>query len=158
MGLFDWLFGKRPASNRDRYMSVVRGDDEHQMQQDGKLRLGAQMKSKASGLSSKVSDLRDDAERQMEQEGKTSLGGEDEQLAQKLVGLVQRFNVLYGTDRSEADKVQEEIKTIGQHLCSNGGDKRMKRIAYRVATLGIGKRVRIRDLELHWEGICGWRY
>jgi hypothetical protein len=34
----------------------------------------------------------------------------------------------------------------------------MKRIAHRVATLGAGKRVGIRDLELHWDGICGWMY
>lgn len=105
-----------------------------------------------------VVDLRGDDERRMEQQGRSSLGGEDEQLAGKLVGLVQRFDALYTGDRVSADKVQEEIKAIGERLCSNGGDARMKRVAYRVATLGAAKSVRIRDLELHWDGICGWMY
>ena len=105
-----------------------------------------------------VFDLRGDDERRMEQDGKSSLNGEDEQLAWKLVDLVQRYDALYRADRAAADKIQEEIKSIGQHLCSNGGDTRMMRVAYRVAALGAGNRVRIRDLEFHWDGICGWMY
>jgi hypothetical protein len=103
-------------------------------------------------------DLRGDDERQMEIEAKSSLGGEDEQIAQKLVELVQHYDVLYTSDKAAADRVEQEIKSLGKQLCANGGDPRMKRIAYRVAALGAGKRVRIRDLELHWDGICGWEY
>lgn len=118
-------------------------------------RLGSPVRgSEAPGLI----DLRSDAERRMEQEARTSLGVEDEQIAHELVDLIQRYDALYSGNRSDADSVQSEIKAIGHRLCGNGGDARMKRVAYRVAALGAGKRVRVRDLELHWDGICGWIY
>jgi hypothetical protein len=103
-------------------------------------------------------DLREDDERIMEAEGRSSLGGEDEQLSHQLVELIQRFNTLYRPDRPAADRAQQEIKSIGERLCASGGSSRMKRVAYRVSALGAGKGARLRDLELHWEGICGWRY
>ena len=112
----------------------------------------------SGGAGRGVVDLRSDRERRMEQEAASSLDGEDEKLAYKLVELIPRFAELYSADRPAADKVQEEIKAIGEHLCSNGGSARMKRVGYRVGKLGAGKRVRIRDLEFHWDGICGWMY
>ena len=101
-------------------------------------------------------DLRGADERRMERRAESSLDGEDEQLAQKLVDLVQRYDSLWGTDRPAADTVQQEIKSIGEGLCANGGGDRMKRIAYRIATLGAGKGVSRGDMERHWCGICGW--
>lgn len=135
MGLWDRFFGSRESGARRTTRSTTPG---------------------VVDLS--VFDLRGDDERRIETEGKSNLGGEDEQLAHKLVELVLRYDGLYSSDRPAADNVQEEIKSIGERLCSNGGDARMKRVAYRVAALGTGKRVRIRDLELHWDGICGWMY
>lgn len=111
-----------------------------------------------------VHDYRGLDEIQMEQVAKSSLGGEDEQLAEKLVDLVHQHRVIekaYDAAPSEAvkaaaDKVREEIREIGNRLCSNGGSDRMKLVAYRVDALGVSKKVSIRYLEFHWEGIGGW--
>ena len=105
-----------------------------------------------------VIDLRGKDALSMAREAKSPLSSEDEEFALKLVDLVQRYDALYSGDRSSAEVVQQEIKRIGEHLCADGGDARMQRIAYRVEALGVVKRVRIRDLELHWDGICGWMY
>lgn len=53
-------------------------------------------------------------------------------------------------DPSEAEK---EVRNIGVYLGANGGDDRMRMIAYRVKSLGG----RIQALEYSWVGICGWQ-
>ncbi|MFQ5752267.1 MAG: hypothetical protein ACE5HI_09745 [bacterium] len=94
-----------------------------------------------------VDDLRDEKERNMERQAKSSLSGEDEQLARKMVSLIQQCNSL-------EDAAAKEMKKIGEYLCSNGGHDRMVLVAYRVQALGK----RVRDCELYWDGICGWMY
>ena len=105
-----------------------------------------------------VVDLRDENERSCEQRAQTALDSENETLAGRLMDLIIRQRALYNTDRTAADKLQEEIQQIGQQLCENGGHNRMVLIAYRGAVLGRGRGVRVRDFEFHWDGICGWMY
>lgn len=99
-------------------------------------------------------DLRPDKEREFEREAKQSLSEEDEQLAQNLLTLIREASSQYNVNKEAHARTCAEIKRIGEELCLNGGHDRMVRIAYRVQTLGA----RVRDLELHWDGICGWMY
>jgi hypothetical protein len=41
---------------------------------------------------------------------------------------------------------------MGEQLCANGGNERMKRIAYRMQAFGG----RSQDCEMYWVGLCGW--
>jgi hypothetical protein len=80
--------------------------------------------------------------------------GENEQLASKLLIFIRQANLEYNSNRDAYDKTHTEIRKIGEHLCSNGGNDRMVEVANRVKALGG----LIRELELHWDDICGWRY
>lgn len=99
-----------------------------------------------------VIDLRSDEERAFEERGKSSLAGDDEAIARKLVELNKRSDYEFEHDKPAYDKTYAEIRHIGQALCDEGGDARMKEIAYRYAALGG----RIRSLEMFWNRICGW--
>jgi len=79
---------------------------------------------------------------------------EDEQLANKLVTLISQAISVYSSDKKAYQKTSSEIKKIGEDICANGGSERMTKIAYQVQALGQG----IRNLELHWQGICGWQF
>jgi hypothetical protein len=97
-------------------------------------------------------DLRSAEERSMEDRGKRPLDGGDEAIAQNLAALVMRTDREYETDKTAYELTTAEIRKIGEELCIAGGDNHMKQIAYRVAALGG----RVRDLEMYWDGICGW--
>ena len=92
-------------------------------------------------------DLRPESERQTQRRAKTGLSGEDEEIARRMVRLIQECGSL-------DDAAALEMKQIGHQLCENGGHERMVLIAYRVQALGR----RVRDCELYWDGICGWMY
>lgn len=92
-------------------------------------------------------DLRGERERKIEQRAKSSLSSEDEQLARRMVSLIQQCQSL-------DDAAAQEMKQIGEQICANGGNDRMLLVAYRVKALGR----RVRDCELYWDGICGWMY
>ena len=79
---------------------------------------------------------------------------ENEEIAQKLIQLIPKAHSEFNTKNNTWGSTKEEIERIGNYLCDNGGSERMKTVAHRVAALGG----RIRDCELFWEGICGWRY
>jgi ribosomal protein L37E len=85
---------------------------------------------------------------------KPGLSDDDEEFAIKLVALIRQANAEYSTNKDAYEKTRSKIRTIGKHLCENGGSERMKKVAYRVQALGA----RVRDCEFHWEGICGWMY
>jgi hypothetical protein len=91
--------------------------------------------------------MRPESERKVEQKAKSPLSAEDEEIARRMVSLIQQCESL-------DDAAHEEMKQIGRQLCENGGYDRMVLIAYRVQVLGR----RVRDCELYWDGICGWMY
>ena len=97
--------------------------------------------------SSGVVDMRPESERNAERQAQSHLSPEDEEIARRMVSLIQQC-------KSLDDAAHEEMKQIGTHLCENGGYDRMVLIAYRVKALGR----RVRDCELYWDGICGWMY
>lgn len=105
-----------------------------------------------SGDTSNVVDLRSNQERALERKARSSLRGKDEEIAHRLLTLTQQANDVYYTDKEAYNRMFSEIKSIGEDLCSNGGDKRMKRVAYRVSALGGSAR----ELEMYWNGVCGW--
>ena len=124
-----------------------------------KQKTGAISKHKNAGeytmpLENRIVDLRSDKEREMESRAKLSLSNEDELLAQKLCKLIHQAHTKYSTNKDAYEKTISEIKEIGKYLCENGGSDRMVQVAYRVQALGA----RVRDCELFWEDICGWRY
>jgi hypothetical protein len=96
---------------------------------------------------SDFADLRPESERKIEHKAQSRLSAEDEQIARRMVSLIQQCESL-------DDAAHEEMKQIGRQLCENGGNDRMLLIAYRVQALGR----RVRDCELYWDGICGWMY
>ncbi len=95
-------------------------------------------------------DLRDKDERNIEAATKYPLVAEDEDIAHRLLGLTQ--SELVG-NRNESQVMHGKIRRIGEEICENGGDERMRRIAYRVKALGGS----MSQLEYAWAGICGWR-
>lgn len=95
-----------------------------------------------------ILDLRSEDEKQIEREAQMDLGGEDEQFARRLCSLQYQRDARGNTTPT----AHAEIRKIGEYLGANGGDKRMRRIAYRVQTLGGSAR----ELEWDWEDICGW--
>ena len=99
-----------------------------------------------------VIDLRSDEERAFEERGKSPLGGDDEAIAKKLLELSKRSDYEFEHDKLAYDKTYAEIRSIGQSLCDQGGDARMKTVGSRYAALGG----RIRVLEMFWNRICGW--
>jgi hypothetical protein len=92
-------------------------------------------------------DLRPESERNMERKAQSRLSAEDEEIAQRMVSLIQQCQSL-------DDAAAQEMKKIGEQICADGGNDRMLLIAYRVQALGR----RVRDCELYWDGICGWMY
>ena len=103
--------------------------------------------TRASEAASRFVDLRPESERNAERKAHSSLSSEDEKIARRMVSLIEQCQSL-------DDTAAQEMKTIGQQLCQNGGNDRMLLIAYRVQSLGR----RVRDCELYWDGICGWMY
>jgi hypothetical protein len=103
--------------------------------------------NRASTADSDFVDLRPESERQIERKAQSRLSSEDEEIARRMVSLIQQCNSL-------DDEAAQEMKRIGRQLCDNGGHDRMVLIAYRVKALGR----RVRDCELYWDGICGWMY
>ena len=103
--------------------------------------------SRAAETGSDFVDLRPDSERKMERQAQSRLSAEDEEIARRMVLLIQQC-------KSLDDSAAQEMKRIGEQLCENGGYDRMVLIAYRVQALGR----RVRDCELYWDGICGWMY
>jgi len=102
---------------------------------------------RASAVNSDFVDMRPESERKMESKAQSRLSAEDEQIARRMVSLIQQC-------KSLDDAAHEEMKQIGRQLCENGGNDRMLLIAYRVQALGR----RVRDCELYWDGICSWMY
>jgi hypothetical protein len=49
-------------------------------------------------------------------------------------------------------KTRARAREIGEYLCANGGDPRMKKVGYRVKALGGNTRI----LDDFWDAICGW--
>jgi hypothetical protein len=98
-----------------------------------------------------VLDLRGPEDRRLEKEGRDDLGGEDEELGRRLCALLEAPLVGGGT----RPEVATQIKEIGELIGANGGDSRMRRIAYRVNALYPGG---ARLLEFYWTGICGWHH
>jgi hypothetical protein len=99
----------------------------------------------------RVVDLRPAEERQKEREAQRDLG-DDESIARQLLGLIRQSNDEYGRDMDAYQKTRAHAREIGEYLCANGGDPRMKRIGYRIKALGGNTRI----LEDFWDGICGW--
>jgi hypothetical protein len=99
----------------------------------------------------RVVDLRPAEERQIQREAQRDLG-DDESIAHQLLELIRRSNAEYGKDMDAYRKTRARAREIGEYLCANGGDPRMKKIGYRVKALGGNTRI----LEDIWDGICGW--
>jgi len=83
---------------------------------------------------------------------KQMLEAEDEEQAKRLAQLSKLSDIQYATDRIVYQKTAAEFRSIGEQLCANGGDERMKRIALRMEAFGG----RQQDCEIYWAGICGW--
>jgi hypothetical protein len=98
-----------------------------------------------------VYDLRGSDEKRFEEEGRGDLGGEDEQLARNISDLLSAPLAGGGTK----PEVIAELKKLGEYIGANGGDPRMRKVAYRVNTLYPGG---ARLLEFYWTGICGWHH
>jgi len=96
-----------------------------------------------------IVDLRDSSERDIELAARKELDPENERYAIELVALL----ISKVSGKSLTEEATNRIREIGLHLGENGGDKRMKQIAYRVQFLGGSSRL----LELYWNGICGWQ-
>jgi hypothetical protein len=103
--------------------------------------------SRASTAGSDLVDLRPESERKIERKAQSRVSPEDEEIARRMVSLIQQCQSL-------DDAAAQEMKKIGEQLCAHGGNERMLLIAYRVQALGR----RVRDCELYWDGICGWMY
>lgn len=88
----------------------------------------------------------------------STLSAEDQELAQKLAQLLVQELAAYKKDQVAFDRCHSEIRAIGEFLCREGGSERMTRTALFVGKLTAGRNVGVRDLELDWEGICGWRF
>jgi hypothetical protein len=86
-----------------------------------------------------IVDLRPSSELRMERQAQSSIAEEDEKIARELLTLIQQ---------DDSDRIEK----IGEYLCSNGGSDRMVLVAHHVAALGGS----IREMELYWDGICGW--
>jgi hypothetical protein len=103
-------------------------------------------------------DLRSPLDIVIEARSRAPLDPADEAIAQKLVELVQRTDAEYENDKAAYERTTAEIKRIGNDLCSApasvSGSTHMKLIAGRAQALGI----RLRTLEMFWNGICGWQY
>jgi hypothetical protein len=97
-------------------------------------------------------DLRSATEVAMEERGRRPLDGPDEAIAQKLAQLVMRTDAEYSNDKPAYERTKAEIEKIGNDLCRDGGDARMRQVALRMKALGG----RVRTLEMYWNGICGW--
>jgi hypothetical protein len=110
--------------------------------------------SRGSRSEIKIVDLRSDKEQEIERQAQSGQSEEDEQIALKLLSLIQQAVSESYTDKEASKKTIAEINKIGKYLCSNGGKDRMVRIAYRVQALGGSAR----HLEVYWghEHICGW--
>lgn len=100
----------------------------------------------------RVIDLRSASELDVEERARHPIDEPDESTAHHLVGLLRQSDREYDTDREAYDRTAADIKAIGEQLCRDGGDPRMRLVAYRMAALGG----RIRTLEMHWDGVCGW--
>jgi hypothetical protein len=100
-----------------------------------------------------VVDLRSSEERQTELTAGAALRGKDEDIARRLVELLQQIKAQQWTRSAmEGEDAYQAIRAIGQQLNSDGGMSRMQRVGYRVKALG-GK---ARLLEISWDGIGGW--
>jgi hypothetical protein len=98
-----------------------------------------------------VYDLRGSDEKRLEKEGHSNLGEEDERLARDISNLLSAPLVGGGTK----PEVIAELKKIGEFIGANGGDQRMRKIAYRV---NVHYPSGARLLEFYWTGICGWHH
>lgn len=58
----------------------------------------------------------------------------------------------YEADMKTYITLCREIRKIGEQLCDNGDDAKMRLVGYRFRALGGHPRV----LESYWNGICGW--
>lgn len=103
-------------------------------------------------LGTSVIDLRSEEEQAMASHAQSTLHVEDEEIAKKLVQLSRLSDIQYAADKAAYEKTVAEFRRIGEQLCANGGDERMRSIAYRVEALGG----RSQDCEMYWAGICGW--
>ena len=99
-----------------------------------------------------IVDLRSEKEKAFASRAASPLNIEDEEIAQKLAQLSKLLEVQYSSDKTAYENTVSEFRRIGKQLCANGGDERMKLIAYRVQALGG----RLRNCEQYWDGICGW--
>ncbi len=93
-------------------------------------------------------DTRSEEEKQIERDAQSALTAEEEKLAKKLSYLSCQQDE-QGRTLPEA---KVDIRKLGEYLCANGGTNRMKKVAYRVQTLGGD----VRTLQIFWDGICGW--
>lgn len=109
------------------------------------------------------------------------LQSEDEEIAQKLAQLSKLLDTQNTSDKAAAEKMVAEIRSIGEQLCANGGNKRMKLIAMRTNYLAYNMwlptlewNVRHtasqihtysaaldmyweRSVQKYWDGICSWK-
>lgn len=94
----------------------------------------------------------------MREQAQSALDPENESDAQTLVDLLDRYADIEDADSGAAATIKEEVQTIGQRLCDDGGSNLMKLIAFRVEVLDPGNTyARVRSMESFWDGICGWQ-
>lgn len=125
-----------------------------------------------------IVDLRSEKERQFEIAAKQALPDTDETLAKLIAALVPFIFDAYDLERGRKSKsevvadqiatlktgfgvavtssleAEKEIRKIGMRVCNEGGDERMRKIAYRaikVGPPGAGSKI-----EMCWSGLCGW--
>jgi len=106
-------------------------------------------------------DLRREKEIEIQTRAQSSLDAEDERLAGEVLFWIRLAHDQYNRgDRAGYDISRKKVREIGEFLCSNGGSERMALIAYRVQALAnmSGYSTRTRDVELFWDGICGWQW
>jgi hypothetical protein len=110
------------------------------------------IKAKKDPAEEKV-DRRSEEEKQLEAQCAQPLDEADEAAAQYLYRLLER-SMRTSNIKSVASLANSvEIQEIGRDLGRHGGKIRMKRVAYRVMTLGGSMRL----IDMYWDGLRDWK-
>jgi hypothetical protein len=101
---------------------------------------------------------------QMATQARSALRPDDERVALALVDLLAHYSRASEAGADARHALFDEAKELGRTLCADGGSDRMKLVAFRVQVLGadhpdytVRSYLRIRHLELMWDGVCGWQ-
>jgi len=105
----------------------------------GKVRQWCMMdaSSIATSPSMTIIDLRPSSERDIEHEAKKALDPENEKYAIEIASLLKAKD----SEERLTEEAKNRIREIGQYLGDNGGDERMKKVGYRVQSLGSSSRL-----------------